>query len=404
MFRTLAALLLVSSASAWAQSSQVAEDQKRLHGIWRVREVIGSDEAKAQMREVQLAFEGNKLLPLKGGQPTADLSYSLNPVMDPKQIDLMETMPQIAVAGQKPLGRQQVIIPGIYAFERDRLKLRLAQGPGRRPVDFSTKGSLGAFDCVFILERDASPTARARVQDARAMLAIRELGGQPFFDGTRIGPRMTLYVKLDESSGDALLTKVAPQMKALSSVTGLDLHRSKVTDAGLASLEGINNIGLINLERTATTDAGLTHLRNMTHLELLIVSDTNVTDAGVASLKKSLPHLQVTHLSHAESDSKLAITNASGTEYFDENGRLIEIRFTPGKLNDFQLLGLQKHLEVWKSTLRSIDLTDCHITDRGLEALAGVTSLWQLTLKGTDVTVAGVKSLMRTVPNLKVKH
>jgi hypothetical protein len=136
----------------------------------------------------------------------------------------------------------------------------------------------------------------------------------------------------------------------------------------------------------------------------LIVSETNVTDAGVASLKKSLPHLQVTHLSHAESDSKLAITNAGGTEYPDENGRLIEIRFTPGKLNDFQLLGLQKHLEVWKSTLRSIDLTDCHITDRGLAALAGLTSLRQLTLKGTDVTVAGVKSLMRTVPNLKVKH
>jgi hypothetical protein len=112
----------------------------------------------------------------------------------------------------------------------------------------------------------------------------------------------------------------------------------------------------------------------------------------------------VTHLSHAESDSKLAITNAGGTEYPDENGRLIEIRFTPGKLNDFQLLGLQKHLEVWKSTLRSIDLTDCHITDRGLAALAGLTSLRQLTLKGTDVTVAGVKSLMRTVPNLKVKH
>jgi hypothetical protein len=80
MVRTLAALLLVSSASAWAQSSQVAEDQKQLHGIWRVVEVIGSDEAKAQLLQMQLAFEGNKLLPLNGGQPTADMSYSLNPL------------------------------------------------------------------------------------------------------------------------------------------------------------------------------------------------------------------------------------------------------------------------------------------------------------------------------------
>jgi uncharacterized protein (TIGR03067 family) len=403
MCRMLVALLLVSSASAWAQSSQVAEDQKQLHGIWRVCEVIGSDEAKAQLLQMQLAFEGNKLLPLNGGQPTADMYYSLNPLMDPKQIDLMETMPKIGGAGQKPPARQQVIVPGIYAFEGDRLKLRIAQGPGRRPADFSTKGRSGAFDCVFILERDTSPTAPATVQDARAMLAIRELGGRAFSDGTRVGPRMTLYVKLDESSGDGLLTKIAPQITALSSVTGLHLNGSKVTDAGLAALEGINNIGHINLERTAITDAGLTHLRNMTHLGLLIVTDTRTTEAGVARLKQSLPQLRVTHLSRAESDSQLAITNAGGTQSSDATGRLVEIRFAR-KLSDFQLLGLQKHLEVWKTSLRSIDLTGSEITDRGLGALGALTSLEQLTLKGTDVTVAGVKSLKRTVRNLKVKH
>jgi hypothetical protein len=100
----------------------------------------------------------------------------------------------------------------------------------------------------------------------------------------------------------------------------------------------------------------------------------------------------------------LAITNAGGAQAEDENGKLIAIRFETGNLNDFQLLGLQQHLEVWKTTLRSIDLSNCHIRDRGLAALAGLTSLEQLTLKGTDVTVAGVKSLKRTVPNLKVKH
>jgi type III secretory pathway component EscR len=36
MFRTLAVLSLIGSASAFAQSSKVAEDQKRLQGIWRV--------------------------------------------------------------------------------------------------------------------------------------------------------------------------------------------------------------------------------------------------------------------------------------------------------------------------------------------------------------------------------
>jgi uncharacterized protein (TIGR03067 family) len=398
MFRTLVGFLLVSSASAWAQSTQVAEDQKRLQGIWRVRSV-----SDASMLREQLAFDGNKLLFLWGRVPGSELPYTLDPAKDPKQIDLVQTA-LVTLAGQKRPVQKQVILPGIYAFERDRLKLRIVQGAGGRPIDFSAKARSGDWDCVFILERDTSPAARTKVQDARAILAIRGLGGKVFSDDAHLVPQTTLYVKLDETEGDAVLTKIAPQMKSLSSVTGLHLNGSKLTDSGLASLEGINNIGQISLERTAITDAGLTHLRNMTRLGLLIVTDTQVTDAGLASLKKSLPHLQVTHLSRAERDSQLAITNAGGTESFDDNGKLIEIRFTRGKLNDFQLLGLQKHLEVWKTTLRSIDLIDCHITDRGLAALAGLTSLRQLTLKGTDVTVAGVKSLMRTVPNLKVRH
>ncbi len=203
--------------------------------------------------------------------------------------------------------------------------------------------------------------------------------------------------KWTNQRANALLTKIAPKIKALSSVTGLHLRGPKVTDAGLASLHGINNIEQINLKGTAITDAGLVHLRDMTHLTLLVVSDTEVTEAGVASLKKALPQLQVTHLSRAESLSQLAITNAGGAVFFDDNGKLIEILFTH-RLSDFQLLGLQNHFEVWKTTLRAVDLTNSSITDRGLAALAGLTALRKLTLKGTDVTVAGVKSLIRAAP------
>jgi internalin A len=209
---------------------------------------------------------------------------------------------------------------------------------------------------------------------------------------------------LDETTGDAHLAQIAPELKTLTRVTGLHLNGSQVTDDGLSFLEGIDNIGHINLEGTAVTDAGLNHLRKMTHLGLLIVTNTKVTDAGIASLKKSLPHLRVTHLSRAESDSEKAITKAGGIEYSDADGRLTEIRFTRVGLNDGTLLDLKDHLNVWKTTLRSIDLSNCQVTDQGLEALAGLTALEQLTLKGTDVTVAGVNSLKRSVPHLKVKH
>ncbi len=406
MVCTLAAILSLSNAFAWAQSSTVPDDQQRLQGIWRVREVVGSADERLGLTELKLSFEGGKLLCLARGMPAAELSYSLNSTTGPKQINWIQLVPMPVPKGQKPPAPMKVVVPGIYSFEQDRLKLRFpAALGGRRPADFSVKAGGGVMDYVLVLERDTSGATRDDLKDVRSVAAIRKLGVEVFSDDNHrdVGQRAPLYLKLDVTKGDAHLAEIVPAMKALSRVTGLHLNGSKVTDAGLASLEGIDNIGHINLERTAITDAGLAHLKNMTHLRLLIVSDTNVTDAGVASLKKSLPHLQVTRLSHAEIDSQLAITNAGGVKDVDEHGRLIQIHFTR-RLNDFQLLGLQKHLEVWKSTLRSIDLTDCHITDRGLAALTGLTSLRQLTLKDTDVSVAGVKSLTRTVPNLKVKH
>src|ERR1700730_11895443 len=109
MFRTLAAILLVSSAYASAQSTQVADDPKRLQGIWRVREVHGSDEAKAYRLQMHLAFEGNKLFFVAGGgAPGSELSYSLDPLKDPKQIDLVQRM---LVLGQRPPANERVIVP-----------------------------------------------------------------------------------------------------------------------------------------------------------------------------------------------------------------------------------------------------------------------------------------------------
>jgi uncharacterized protein (TIGR03067 family) len=397
MLRTLAAILLVNSASAWAQTTRVAEDQKRLQGIWRVTNVVCPAESRTSMLRAQLAFDGDKLLFLSGPDPGVEFSYTVGPAKDPKQIDLSRTIVMGGAGQNRPV---QLIFRSIYAFDENQLRLRIDQGARGR--DFSAKVPSGEWYCVFTLERDTSAAALTRVRDGRAILAIRDLGGEAYSDDTQPGPGRN-YVKVDESKGNSLLAKIAPKIKVLSSVTGLHLHGSKLTDAGLAALEGTNNIGQIDLKGSAVTDAGLMHLRKMTHLALLVVSDTDVTEAGVASLKKALPQLQVTHLSRAESLSQLAITNAGGTEYFDGDGKLIEIRFAR-RLSDFQLLGLQKQLEVWKTTLRAVDLTNSSITDLGLVALTGLTSLRQLTLKGTDVTVAGVKSLLRAAPDLKVRH
>lgn len=257
---------------------------------------------------------------------------------------------------------------------------------------------------MLLLERDNAPDQKAKLQDGRAILAIRELGGEAFFDTENSLARGNPYIRLDSSKGDVLLVSLVPHLKSLSKVTGLHLNETQVTDAGLAALEGLNNIEHINLEKTAITDAGLSHLQKMTHLGLLIVSDTHVTSAGVARLTQALPQLHVTNLSHVERESEKAIIGAGGILYSDQQGKLKEVRFTRSRVTDAMLRKIQKDLEVWQGSLKAIDLTNSPITDQGLEALANLTALRQLTLVGTDVTVAGVKSLQKSVPNLKVKH
>ena len=368
MIRTLAAFLLMSSAYASGAKYAGCRGSKAAPGDWRVREVHGSDEAKAYMLQMHLAFEGNKLLPVTKGQPSSEFSYVVDPSKDPKQIDLMEknARSRPKAAGSSASGYRGHL----------RLRTGSAQAP-QRPMARRAASRFfnGQAPGCFRLR----PHPRAQRVSRRCARKSRTPGRFWQFgnwaevadvDDTQPGPERN-YVEVDESKGERdALAKIAPKIKVMSSVTGLHLHGRKVTDAGLASLQGINNIEQISLKGTAITDAGLLHLKNMTHVALLTVSDTDVTEAGVASLKKALPQLQVTYLSHAESLSQLAITNAGGALFFDDNGKLIEILFTH-RLSDFQLLGLQKHFEVWKTTLRAVDLTNSSITDRGLAALAG---------------------------------
>jgi uncharacterized protein (TIGR03067 family) len=385
-----------AATSAFAQNPQAADDQKHLQGIWRVADVANVGGPRMELYDLQVAIEGNKLLTVTDGEPQPELTYSLDPTKDPRQIDLM--LPQPRIAGQQP-PLALTIARGIYALEQGRLRIRIGQGADPRPTDFSVKA---ATDAVLTLERDASPAARRTILDARAILAIRQLGVRAFSEGRRAS--RNLYVTLDASDGDPLLAKIAPQIRALDQVTGLHLNGSRVTDAGLASLEGIDNIGHINLAKTAIGDAGLSHLKKMTHLGLLIVSNTYVTDAGLASLKQSLPHLRITNLTRLESDAETAIIEGGGTLVSDEGGKLTEIRFTRGNVKDATLQDLETHLKVWRRTLRSIDLANSPITDQGLRSLTGLTALRQLNLKGTDVTVSGVKYLKQFVPKLKVQH
>lgn len=64
----------------------------------------------------------------------------------------------------------------------------------------------------------------------------------------------------------------------------VDLARTKITDAGLASVGELKSVTRLHLENTGVTDAGLDQLKNLAQLEYLNLYGTKVTDAGVMKL------------------------------------------------------------------------------------------------------------------------
>jgi mono/diheme cytochrome c family protein len=92
---------------------------------------------------------------------------------------------------------------------------------------------------------------------------------------------MATAVNVADKFDDAALAKLAP---LAGSLVDLNLGRTKVTDAGLATLAGASNLQRLRLENTAVTDAGLDHLKGLEKLEYLNLFNTQITDAGLEKL------------------------------------------------------------------------------------------------------------------------
>ena len=125
---------------------------------------------------------------------------------------------------------------------------------------------------------------------------------------------------------------------ALPELRSLSLVGTQVTDAGLVSLKSRTNLKMLFLRNTQITDAGLISLPN---LDWLDIAQTHITDAGLAALKPM---------------SKLELLRIQSTA----------------------------------------------VTDAGLQHLEELPALTEVQLKGTQVTVEGVKRFRLRRPSVKV--
>ena len=70
-----------------------------------------------------------------------------------------------------------------------------------------------------------------------------------------------------------------------TSLRGLYLAGTDITDAGLESLRSLTKLRELGLCGTGLTDAGLVHIHELTNLRVLDLRETHVTDSGLAQLK-----------------------------------------------------------------------------------------------------------------------
>jgi internalin A len=104
-----------------------------------------------------------------------------------------------------------------------------------------------------------------RADEAAAVKAVEKLGGRVIVDTKRPG----------------------------KPVVGVDLDRTKVTDAALKELKELKSLRKLDLTNTKVTDAALKELKELKSLEVLFLTGTKVTDAGVKELQAARPGLKI---------------------------------------------------------------------------------------------------------------
>jgi uncharacterized protein (TIGR03067 family) len=112
------------------------EEQKKLEGEWRavILETRGRQlsEESVRLRDVRLVIQGDEYKLSMRGRIPKTMHFKVDPTSNPKTIDLVIN---------DGFGKPQTTYYGIYVLEGDTLKICQSRPAGKRPTEFSTKGT-----------------------------------------------------------------------------------------------------------------------------------------------------------------------------------------------------------------------------------------------------------------------
>jgi hypothetical protein len=198
----------------------------------------------------------------------------------------------------------------------------------------------------------------------------------------------------------------------------LNLHGTKLSDAGLEHIAKVLTLESLNVGSTLMTDVGLERLTALTHLKELTMGGNELGDAGLQALRQ-MHGLTYLDLSGRQGTDKnvwtIAMTDV-GLEAVLTLSELRELRFgcvsigvgiEGTRMGEVTFLSVTpKWLErigAGLPKLENLKLQGCsRINDESLKALAAMRNLKEADLQGTSVTQSGAAALKTAKPGVVV--
>ncbi len=337
---------------------------------------------------------------------------------------------------------KSIITIGGNEYTRADLDKEIQLKPGMYTLTVTESG-LALPPRSFSVEKDQRRVVRVFEPNRRAAEWVLGIGGKVrvVINGERQEiksisdlPRANFVIDVIDTQRKPITDADLATLDGLTQLKALWIRDVPITGSGLADVHGLTELEVLGLERTKVDDASLQHLKEMPKLINLHLDRTSVTDAGLAYLVgakltalrlggTNVTNAGMAHIKSLSSLVDLDLENATqisdaGVAHINQlpNLRKLNLQATGitdtgvAHLREFNLvvLGLRgtqtsdaalEHLSSMKN-LSALSVGKA-VTDAGLEHLKGLNKLVHLNVQGTKVTDNGLQQLRNALPNLK---
>jgi hypothetical protein len=256
----------------------------RLDGAWAIMKgsengpvLKAGDSSKSDLYEcVTLPTDDDKHMPPKGDPLTADQIKLLKQWID-------EGANFGGWEGSTEGRPQELGGPGAAARKREHDEFYKALEQGAKPVTEAVLKKVNAAGAQTATLTGTSPLLRVDF-----LTGVSQCNDEKVATLLPIADNVAHLDLARTSITDAALATLA-KMPRLAKV---DLRQTKITDKGLESLTSLKKLQVLNLYGTEITDAGLAQLASIKSLKQVFLWQTKATEAGAKKLQAAIPGVQ----------------------------------------------------------------------------------------------------------------